>query len=97
MYTLNINNVLIETWIFYTSVLFMKTILMIPLTGWSRIYYRVAMNPEDGALLGEKVRTHEKIERYRRFSLLHGEENSGHTGIVFFIDVSCIKVLDNII
>ncbi|CAH2008083.1 unnamed protein product [Acanthoscelides obtectus] len=89
MYTLNINNVLIETWIFYTSVLFMKTILMIPLTGWSRIYYRVPMNPEDVAFVGEKVRSHEKIERYRR-AHLNDLEN-----IPFFVIISFLYLLTN--
>nr|CAH7758833.1 unnamed protein product [Callosobruchus chinensis] len=43
MFALDINSVLMETWIFYTAVLIMKTILMIPLTGWSRIYYQVGI------------------------------------------------------
>ncbi|VEN39241.1 unnamed protein product [Callosobruchus maculatus] len=89
MFALDINNVLMETWIFYTAVLIMKTILMIPLTGWSRIYYQVPLNPEDGALVNAKVRSHEKIDRYRR-AHLNDLEN-----IPFFILISFLYLLTN--
>ncbi|XP_060533861.1 microsomal glutathione S-transferase 1-like [Cylas formicarius] len=92
-----IDGELLETFFFYSAILILKTLLMVPLVGFSRIYFRAPVNAEDARTVNGllsltkgkavEVKQHDSVERNRR-AHLNDLEN-----IPFFIIASFLYIL----
>ncbi|KAF5292814.1 hypothetical protein FQA39_LY13859 [Lamprigera yunnana] len=82
-------NELFRTYLFYACVLAIKVLLMAPLTAFHRMKNKAFANPEDGATLKIKPKTHENVERVRR-----GHQNDLEN-IIPFLAASFAYILTN--
>ncbi|XP_057662321.1 microsomal glutathione S-transferase 1-like [Diorhabda carinulata] len=66
---ITIDDPVLRTYLFYSSILALKMLAMSPFTGIKRILYKVFVNPEDGKSFDAEPKTDERVERIRRAHL----------------------------
>nr|UQS35838.1 glutathione-S-transferase microsomal 2 [Plodia interpunctella] len=63
------DNPAVQSFILYSAILAIKLLILSPITGFTRIIKRSFANPEDSKFLGGRVKTDDRVERFRRAHL----------------------------